>query len=302
MNYLTLRQLRILSAVAKTGSMAGAGRQLHITPSAITIKMQELQEMAGLPLVKRIGERTIPTKAGEVLLRAAHRIEALLAECDHEIRQLKGIKGGRVAAGFVSSASYFALKALAAFRRHHPEVELRLAVGNRQETITALRGLALDLALIGRPPENLDLESVLLGDHPHIIVAPGGHPLAGKDVTIQGLANETFFIRERGSGTRLLMEGLFQEAGFTPNAGMETGSNETIKQAVSAGLGIAFISAHTVACEIADGRLTALKVEGLPVVHKWYVVRLREKSVMPAAEAMWRFLASEGHLFLPKAG
>ena len=141
---------------------------------------------------------------------------------------------------------------------------------------------------------------MVLGDHPHIIVAAAGHPLSDKEVTIQGLADETFFTRELGSGTRMLMESLFQEAGFSPNIGMEIGSNETIKQAVIAGLGIAFISAHTVACEIADGRLTELKVQGLPIVRKWHVVRLREKAVMPAAQAMWRFLASEGHLFLPK--
>ncbi len=300
MRNLTLRQLRILSAVTKTGSMAGAARQLHVTPPAITVQMQQLEETAGLPLIERLGEGTTPTGAGEVLLKAAHRIEALLAECDQELAQLKGIKGGRVVAGVVSTAKYFAPRALAAFRQQHPEVELRLSVGNRQETIAALRDLILDLAVMGRPPENLDLEFVVLGDHPHIVIAAGDHPLASKEVTIQGLADETFFIRELGSGTRMLMESLFQEANFSPNIGMEIGSNETIKQAVIAGLGIAFISAHTVACEIADGRLAALKVHGLPIVRKWHVVRLREKAVMPAAQAMWQFLASEGHLFLPQ--
>lgn len=300
MKNLTLRQLRILSAVTKTGSMAGAARKLHVTPPAITVQMQQLEETTGMPLVERLGEGTIPTSAGEVLLRAAHRIEALLAECDQEIAQLKGIKRGRVIAGAVSTAKYFAPKALAAFRQRHPEVELRLAVRNREETIAALRDLVLDLAIMGRPPENLDLESVVIGDHPLIMIAAADHPLAGKEVTINGLADETFFIREVGSGTRILTESLFQDAGFSPRIGMEIGSNETIKQAVIAGLGISFISAHTVAWEIADGRLTALKVKGLPIVRKWHVVRLREKSVMPASQAMWEFLVSEGHDFLPQ--
>jgi LysR family transcriptional regulator, low CO2-responsive transcriptional regulator len=300
MRNLTLRQLRILTAVTKTGSMAGAARKLHVTPPAITVQMQQLEDTAGLPLVERLGEGTIPTSAGEVLLRAAHRIESLLAECDQEIAQLKGIKRGRVTAGVISTAKYFAPTALSAFRNKHPEVELRLAVRNREETIAALRELVLDLAIMGRPPENLDLESVEIGDHPHIMIAAADHPLAGKDLTINGLADETFFIRETGSGTRMLMESLFQDAGFTPRVGMEIGSNETIKQAVIAGLGISFISAHTVAWEIADGRLTALKVKGLPIVRKWHVVRMREKSVMPASEAMWKFLASEGQHFLPQ--
>lgn len=300
MKNITLRQLRILSAVTRTGSMAGAARQLHVTPPAITVQMQQLEETAGLPLIERLGEGTTATSAGEVLLKAANRIEALLAECDQEIAQLKGIKGGRVTAGVVSTAKYFAPKALSVFKQAHPGVDLHLSVHNRQETIAALKDLTLDLAVMGRPPEQLDLESVVLGEHPHIIVAPGGHPLAGKEVTIAGLADETFFIREQGSGTRMLMESLFQEAGFTPNIGMEIGSNETIKQAVIAGLGIAFISAHTVAVELSDGRLTELKVAGLPIVRKWHVVRLREKAVMPAAEAMWRFLANEGHRYLPQ--
>ncbi|MGO9546143.1 MAG: LysR family transcriptional regulator [Rhodomicrobium sp.] len=300
MRNLTLRQLRILTAVTKTGSMAGAARQLHVTPPAITVQMQQLEENAGLPLIERLGEGTFPTQAGEVLLKVANRIEVLLAECDQEISQLKGIKGGRVTAGVVSTAKYFAPKALAAFRQLHPEVELRLVVYNRRETIAALKDLSLDLAIMGRPPENLDLEASAIGDHPHIIIASGKHPLASTPVSIAELADETFFIREQGSGTRMLMESLFQEAGFTPNVGMEIGSNETIKQAVIAGLGIAFISAHTVACEIGDGRLTALNVKGLPIVRKWHVVRLREKAVMPAGEAMWRFLTSEGHNYLPQ--
>ena len=265
MKNVTLRQFRILSAVTKTGSMAGAARQLHVTPPAITVQMQQLEETAGLPLIERLGEGTTPTSAGEVLLRAAIRIEALLAECDQELAQLKGIKGGRVTAGVVSTAKYFAPKALSAFKQLHPGVDLRLSVHNRQETIAALRELTLDMAIMGRPPESLDLESTPLGDHPHIIVAAGNHPLAGKDVTIAGLANETFFIREPGSGTRMLMESLFQEAGFTPKVGMEIGSNETIKQAVIAGLGIAFISAHTVAVELADGRLH--RAEGCRAPH-----------------------------------
>ncbi len=300
MKNVTLRQFRILSAVIKTGSMAGAARQLNVTPPAITVQMQQLEGTAGLPIVERLGEGSVPTAAGEILLKTAHRIEAILAECDAEIAQLKGVKRGRVSVGVVSTAKYFAPRALAAFKQGHPEVELRLAVYNRRETIAALSDLSLDIAIMGRPPENLDLEAVALGDHPHIVVASGGHRLARSPITLASLANETFFIREPGSGTRMLMESLFREAGFTPTIGMEIGSNETIKQAVIAGLGIAFISAHTVACELADGRLSELKIEGLPIVRKWHAVRLREKTVMPAGEAMWRFLAAEGHLFLPQ--
>jgi LysR family transcriptional regulator, low CO2-responsive transcriptional regulator len=300
MRNLTLRQLRILTAVTKSGSMAGAARQLNVTPPAITVQMQQLEQTAGLPLIERLGDGTIPTSAGEVLIRTAQRIEAALAECEQEIARLKGIKGGHVSVGVVSTAKYFAPKALAAFKQRHPGVELRLSVYNRRETIAALLDLTHDLAIMGRPPDNLSLESAVLGDHPHIIVAASGHPLAGSAVAVSDLANETFFIREQGSGTRMLMETFFEDASFAPTIGMEIGSNETIKQAVIAGLGIAFISAHTVAVELSDGRLTALRVAGLPIVRKWFVVRMREKAVMPAYEAMWEFLTSEAHKHLPE--
>ncbi len=280
--------------------MAGAARRLNVTPPAITVQIQQLEQSVGLPLVEQIGDKTTPTDAGEIVLRTAHRIEALLAECGQEIAQIKGVEGGRVSAGVVSTAKYFAPKALAAFRQRHPGVDVRLAVGNRQETIRALRDLELDLAIMGRPPETLDLESAVLGDHPHIIVAASGHPLSGVKLTIEDLAGETFFIREPGSGTRGLMERLFEQARFDPIVGMEIGSNETIKQAVIAGLGVAFISAHTVAVEIADGRLTTLDVAGLPMIREWFMVRLRDKAVMPAGQAMWTFLCSEGQQFLPK--
>lgn len=280
--------------------MAGAARRLNVTPPAITVQIQQFEQAVGLPLVERIGDKTTPTEAGQAILRAGQRIEALLAECAQEIAQLKGVRGGRVSAGVVSTAKYFAPKALAAFRQRHPGVDVRLAVGNRQETIRALRDLELDLAIMGRPPENLDLESTVLGAHPHIIVAAAGHPLTGKKLAIGDLSKETFFIRESGSGTRILMERMFEKADFDPIVGMEIGSNETIKQAVIAGLGVAFISAHTVAVEIADGRLTMLDIAGLPMVREWYVVRLRDKAVMPASEAMWTFLSSEGKSFLPQ--
>ncbi len=299
---LTLKQLRVLSAVTKTGSMAGAARNLNVTPPAITVQIQQLEQAIGLPLVERHGDRTSPTDAGSIVLKTAQRIEAALAECNQAIARLKGIEGGSVSAGVVSTAKYFAPKALAAFKQKHAGVDVRLIVGNRQETIRSLRNLDLDLAIMGRPPENLDLESEVLGDHPHIVVASAGHPLANAEVTTAGLANETFFIREPGSGTRILMERFFEQERFAPNVGMEIGSNETIKQAVIAGLGIAFISAHTVSVEVADGRLAALRVAGLPVVRKWFVVRMRQKAVMPAGQAMWTFLASEGQRFLPDSG
>jgi LysR family transcriptional regulator for metE and metH len=158
----------------------------------------------------------------------------------------------------------------------------------------------LDVAIIGRPPAELDLDCVLIGDHPHVIIAPPDHPLAGKtQIAVADLGNETFLNREPGSGTRALMERMFAEAGVTPRIGMEIASNETIKQAVMAGLGIAFLSAHTVGVELADRRLISLRIAGLPLVRSWFAVRCIEKMLLPPAHAFVKFLGQEAAQFLP---
>jgi LysR family transcriptional regulator for metE and metH len=179
-------------------------------------------------------------------------------------------------------------------------VEIRLEVGNRSTIIGALESNTLDLALTGRPPEHLDVDRAPIGPHPHVIVARPDHPLARRRrLAASVLADETFLVREPGSGTRNLMERFLAESRVTPRIGMEMASNETIKQAVMAGLGIAFLSAHTVSAELADRRLAMLDIAGLPVVRQWFIVRLARRRLLPAAQALRQFLIDEGEKFLP---
>jgi LysR family transcriptional regulator for metE and metH len=215
------------------------------------------------------------------------------------IEALRGMDGGRVSVGIVSTAKYFAPRALAAFKRLHPKVEMRLLIGNREDTIAALEDLSVDFAVMGRPPEHFEVDRAVIGDHPHVIIGPTDHALAGRRLSLADLAQETFLLREPGSGTRLLMQRLFEDAGVDPPIGMEIGSNETIKQAVMAGLGVALLSAHTIAAEVEDGRLAVFDVLGLPIVRQWFVVRRREKRLLPAAQALWDHLVTSGRAFLP---
>ena len=300
MRRVTLKHLRALSAVVRAGTVSGAAEALNVTPPAISLHMRHLQEAAGMPLVDRTSKGTQPTDAGRELLETANRIESALTECDAALRALQGVEGGHVSVGVISTAKYFAPRALAAFREAHAQVELRLSIGNRSETIAALRDYDLDFAVMGRPPDEFDVESAVIGDHPHIIIASPDHPLtSGGPYSIASLSEESFLPREEGSGTRLLMERLFARQGLQPKLGMQIASNETIKQAVMAKLGIALISAHTVATEIADGRLAIIDVAGLPVIRQWFVVRRTEKHLLPAAQALWDFLTTEGAAYLP---
>ncbi|MFD2180530.1 LysR family transcriptional regulator [Rhodoplanes azumiensis] len=300
MRNITLKQLRLIDSAAALGSFAAAAEANHVTPPAVTMQMRQLEEEIGLPLFDRDGRGLTPTAAGQELLLAARKVEAALGECREALASLKSLDAGRVTVGVVSTAKYFAPRMLAAFAKKHPKVELQLVVGNRRDIVAQFETGLLDVCVMGRPPEGLAIESDRIGAHPHVVVAPPDHPLAKRRrLAPQMLAGETFLVREPGSGTRTLMESFFTKAGLTPAIGMEIGSNETIKQAVMAGLGLAFISAHTIAAELADGRLKVLAVEGLPLERAWFVVRLESRRLLPAAQALRSFLAKEGGAFLP---
>ncbi|MDQ0503730.1 LysR family transcriptional regulator [Xanthobacter agilis] len=297
-----MKQLRLVALAEACGSFAKAASALNLSPPAVTAQMKALEDELGVPVFERIAGKLRPTAAGKELIAASQRVFQALDEAERAILALKSPDAGSVVVGVVSTAKYFAPMALAAFRKRHPGIELKLVIGNRAEIIGGLVSLNVDLAVMGRPPAELDAEMEVIGDHPHVIIAPTDHRLVRRRrLSPHDLAKEAFLVREQGSGTRILMARVFDAAGATaPLIAMEIGSNETIKQAVMAGLGLSFISAHTVAAEVADGRLAVLDVVGLPVMRQWLVVRAREKRLLPAGAALQAFLAKEGGSFLPR--
>jgi len=298
---LTIRQLRALAAVHRHKSVTAAARQLHLTQPAVTLQIRNLQALAGLPLIQRTGDGMLLTEVGREMLALSERIEAAITSCETAIDMIAGKTAGRISIGAVSTAKYFVPFAISGFSKLYPRVDISLFIGNRQEIGTALRGYDLDIAIMGRPPVDIPMNVHLIGDHPHVIIAPTGHRLARKTrLALSDLAGETFLTREPGSGTRGLMEQLFESARLSPTIGMTMSSNETIKQAVIAGLGIAFISAHTVATELDERRLVTLDVDGLPVVRQWFVLSRKDKVLLPPAQAMLEFLSAEGARFLPR--
>ncbi|MGJ4889954.1 LysR family transcriptional regulator [Bradyrhizobium sp. HKCCYLRH3099] len=298
---LTIRQLRALVAVQNSGSVTSAAGRLNLTQPAVTLQIRNLQELAGLPLIQRTTDGMILTEAGRSVLALAERVEAALLDCEQALDILAGRSGGRVAIGAVSTAKYFVPFAIAEFSRRFPKIDVTLRIGNRDSLREALRGYDLDIAIMGRPPADIPVDMRPFGKHPHIIIAPAGHRLARrKRIAPEDLAGEVFITREPGSGTRLLMETFLEKRGLHPKTSMEMDSNETIKQAVIAGLGIAFISQHTVAHELSEGRLVMLRVVGLPIVRHWHAVRRADKLLLPPAQAMLDFFGKEGARFLPR--
>ncbi len=300
MKNLTLKQLRAVARVAELGTVTAAAERLNLSASAISITLKQVEEELGIKLFERTELGFRPTQAGREVVLAETQIAAVLAELTEVTAALRGGQIGQVKFGVVSTAKYFAPFLLRAFQALHPKIEITLKVGNREEILAHLADFTLDMALIGRPPQDVDVEQQEIGPHPHVVIAAPDHPLAKKrSILASRLSDQVFLIREPGSGTRLLAERILSEIGAVPKPGMEISSNETIKQAVMAGLGISFLSYHTVAHEIEQGRLSVLRVEGTPVIRKWHIVRNRKKYLLPSAISLWAFICENGGSFLP---
>lgn len=291
MRSATVRQLQIFSVAASHLSFARAAEKLHLTHAAISLQIKQLEDVCGTLLFDRIGKKVFLTEAGDILLDHARQILQSLKDADESLMALKGLKGGRVTIAVTSTAEYFAPGLLAEFRKAQADVRVRLLVDNREEVSRMLISNEVDLAIMGRPPADMEAEATTFAPHPFVIVAGTDHPLVGRSaLTLDDIAQETMIVREAGSGTRLAMEGFFREHAIEPNIDMEMGSNEAIKQAVVAGLGISFISQHTLGLELSAGRLVVLPVEGMPVMRRWFLVRHKSKRLTPALGAFWDFV------------
>ena len=225
---------------------------------------------------------------------------AALKDAENSMARFKHLEHGALTIGIVSTAKYFVPALLARFHAGHPGVELRLRVaGNREQLITLMRSGEVDLTIMGRPPKEIATRAEPFAAHPLVFVCPAGHPLlSAGPVPVSALEGLPFIVREPGSGTRGAMEVFFSERRFVPRITMDMASNESIKQAVIAGMGLSFLSLHTVGLEVRCGLLGVLEIEGAPVMRTWNVVRLQSKVLSPAAEAFRYFILEEGEPYL----
>ena len=299
MKNATFRQLRVFCEVARQLSFSKAAAQMHLTPPAVTMQIKELEGHVGLPLFERNGKQVSLTTAGEYMLVYARKILATLKDAEDAAARLQKLEIGTLTIGMVSTAKYFLPRLLAEFQREHEGVEVRLIVGNREQLLKMLQGNEVDIAIMGRPPKEMATRAEPFAAHPHVFVAPVDHPLLRRShLTVTSLQPYSFIVREEGSGTRAAMEKFFEATGFQPKVAMEMSSNETIKQAVMAGMGLSFLSLHTLGLELDNRLLAILDVEGSPVVRAWNVVHTLSKLLSPAAEAFRYFMLERGEQFL----
>jgi DNA-binding transcriptional LysR family regulator len=301
MKNATLRQLRVFESAARHLSLTRAAEELHLTPPAISIQVRQLEGHANAALFERVGRRLRLTQAGAEVLLHAREILRHIRSAEEAIAGLGSLEQGLLDVAVINAGDYFFPWLIAAFRERHPGIRLRLSVGNREDLLERLAAHEVDLAVMSHPPTQPGFVAEPFAPHPHVIVAAPAHPLASRrSVSLETAAREPLITREPGSATRLAMDQAFSESGVVPRIEMEIASNETIKQAVAAGFGLGFLSAHAVQQELALGSLACVRVKGFPVMRQWYVVHRRDRRLPPITEAFQRFVVKEGARLIRK--
>jgi len=282
--HATLRQLQLFAALAEHGSVTAAAKACHVTQPTVSMQLKDLTDAVGLPLWERVDKRVYLTQAGEDLLRTARAMGDEWAAFVQRIDAMKGLTRGRLRVALVSTAKYFVPRILGRFCARHPDIDIALEVVNRDGVIARLRDNRDDLYIMSMPPADIALERRPFLPNPLVVIAARSHPLAvRKRLPLARLAQERFILREPGSGTRLACDAHFARAGFVPEVRLEIGSNEAIKEAVAAGMGIAVVSRHALGGKSAGPGLAILDVAGFPLHSNWWVLYPRGKSLSPIA-------------------
>lgn len=289
----TLHQLKIFRQVAKIMSYTQAAKSLGLTQPAVSIQLKLLESNLDIILFEKIGKKIFLTPAGEVLNKFCDTLFVSFANIDMTLSAMKGSLEGDFHISAVSSAKYFTPHLLGAFHKRYPKVNLYLEVANREQILRRLHNNEDDLVIMGLVPEEKALTCYPFIDNPIVAIANPSHPLATqKNIPLSVLSQYKLLSREKGSGTRKVLEHFFQENKLDIKPSMILGSTETIKQAVMADLGISALSRHSLTLELATNCLVELDIEGFPLLKSWYIVHHKDKNLSPIARAFIAFALS----------
>jgi len=300
---VTFRQLEVFEAVARLLSYTQASKELHLSQPAVSMQIKQLEDNLGLPLFEKLGRKIYLTEAGREMYHYCRTIAQQLEEAEEVLEQLKGLKRGRLEVTVATTANAFATRMLAMFRKQHEGVTVSLDVTNREHLLRQLADNEKDIAIMGRPPQEADLVTEPFADNPLVVVAAPDHPLAKMNsneyvIPLYRLQDQTFVVREQGSGTRTAMQRFFAEHDMSISSSMEMNENEAIKQSVQAGMGLGVVSIHTIELELETNRLVILNVEDFPIMRHWYLVHRKDKRLSPVAQSFKQFVLSEAKQFV----
>ncbi len=295
---ITLRQLQIVDAIVHTGSYSLAAEHLHMTQPAISMQMKQLEHITGLKLFERHGKRIVLTSAGEDIHKFSCQIIARYNDMQETILSIKDSQSGRIKVSAATTANHLITQMIADFSKIHSGISVALDITNREQLLQQLIAFEPDIVIMGEPPPRLELVSEQLIPNPLVVIAHAEHELVDEpDVQFATIAEHEFVVREVGSGTRAAIERFFIEQDAVFKSTLEMGSNEAIKNAVIAGLGLGIVSLHSIKLELEANKLHILNVEGFPIIRHWHIVRSKGKYLLPAAREFMDFIIHEARIY-----
>ena len=254
------------------------------------MQIKKLTETVGLPLFEQVGNRIYLTDAGQRLYASCHDVFRAFSALDEALNGMRATESGHLRLAVCSTGKYFAPRMLGAFMQRYPGVEALLAIHNRKTLIDRLANNEDDLYLFASPLDREDVVTQQLLPNPLVVFARDDHPLANaRRISFERIAQEPFLMREPGSGTRLLAANLFEQRGLMPKIRMELNTDEAIKEAILAGLGVAIMSRFTLGLAPEMTRLVCLDVDGFPLENHWYFAYPVGKQLSATARAFMDF-------------
>lgn len=288
---LTLRQLQIFTQVAQEQSIVRAAEKLHLSQPAVSMQIRQLEEATEQILFERSRSGLSLTHAGSIMLQHAHRVLGEVKDAQESLSALTQLDAGSLTLGLVSTSKYFCFQLISQFKEKYPNIDVNVVQGNRKKLLRHLRDNSIDLALMGRPPKDLEAIAEPLANNPHLLIAPANHPLRkGQKLDFHELRNDVFLIREAGSGTRKVSQRIFEQHLFQPSQSITLNSLAAIKQGIMAGLGVSLLSLHCLELELSLDRVCILDIDGLPTDRVWHLVHMQRKHLSPSAQAFRTFM------------
>ena len=285
-----LPQLSVFEAVARLGSYTKAAEELYMAQPTVSVQMKKLAETIELPLVEQVGKRVQLTAAGRALHAVSNELFTALGRLENELAGIRGMSAGRLQLAVSTTGKYFAPRLLGAFVKAHPGIEVSLQIHNRATLIERLARNLDDLYIFSNPPTDIEVVNEVILPNPMVAYAAADHPLAReRRIAFARFAGEPFLMREPGSGTRMVAREVFASHGLEPRVRMELSTNEAIKQAIIAGLGVSILSRYTLGLDVTEAQLAVLDVEGLPVERSWQFTCPAGKKLSPIAQGFMDF-------------
>ncbi|MEB3102321.1 LysR family transcriptional regulator [Ferviditalea candida] len=269
------QMLTVFVAVAERGNFTRAAEEMHMTQPAVSQYIQTLERTLGTKLLDRSNKYVRLNKAGEIVYHHAREILGLYTRMQGLVDDLMHTASGNLNIGASYTFGEYVLPRLIAhLRKQFPRIQPSITIGNTKEIAELVAGHELDLGVVEGEFSHEKLEIGHLAEDSMVVIVSAGHPLSRQARwTVKDLSEETWIIREKGSGTREAAEKMFAEFQFYPASIMEFGSTQIIKESVEAGIGISLLSSWAIRKELSLGTLRTIQIEGLPFVRKFSVIK-----------------------------